>query len=84
MTDTIVGGDAPSENRADDGRTFADLSAARHAVWRGVTLQTLREVRELQKRLHEAAIVIKANDPTRLSSEAVRARFEPGPHRDPA
>ncbi len=47
-------------------------------------LETLREVRELHKRLHEAAIVIKANDPTRLSAEAVRARLEPGPHRDPA
>ncbi len=127
MTDTIVGGGASPENRADDGRSFRDLIAVRDALWRDVSdletalndldgdlsaveglalhidaqhgsslgptatglyhcssraLETLREVRELHKRLHEAAIVIKANDSTRLSAEAVRARFEPGPHRE--
>ncbi len=47
-------------------------------------LDALAEIRELHGRLHEAAIVIKANDSTRLSAGAVRVRFEPGPHRDPA
>ena len=47
-------------------------------------LATLREVRELQARLHEAAAVVRENDSTRLSGAALRARFEPGPHRDPA
>src|SRR5918998_4589352 len=107
MADATVSTNTPSENRADDGRTFADLSAARHAVWRGVNdldqdlyhlhgdlaamhamslelterhsstlgtvadgmlhcatraLDTLKEIRELQARLHEAAAVVREND----------------------
>ena len=129
MADATVSPDTPSENRADDGRTFRDLIQVREALWRDVSdLETalndlrgdlaavhglalaiseqhgsyvgpaadglwhcssrardaLGEIGDLHKRLHEATIVIKANDPTRLSAEAVRARFEPGPHRDPA
>ncbi len=129
MADATVSPDTPSENRADDGRSFRDLIAVRDALWRDVSdletalndldgdlsaveglalhidaqhgsslgptatglyhcssraLETLREVRELHKRLHEAAIVIRANDSTRLSAEAVQARHHPGPHRDPA
>ncbi len=32
MTDTIVGGDTPSENRGDDGCTFRDLIVVRNCV----------------------------------------------------
>ena len=121
----------PARVSANSGRHLSApwVSAARHAVWRGVNdldqdlyhlhgdlaavhamslelterhsstlgtvadgmlhcstraLDTLREVRELHARLHEAAAVVRENDSTRLSGDALRARFEPGPHRDPA
>jgi hypothetical protein len=46
-------------------------------------LDALAGLKELHGRLHEAAAVVRENDPTRLSAEALRARFQPGPHRDP-
>ena len=45
-------------------------------------LDALRGLQELHRHLHEAAVVVRENDPTRLSAEALRARFEPGPHRE--
>lgn len=41
-------------------------------------LVTLRQVREVQDRLGDAALVVRENDPTKLSRAAVRHR--PGPH----
>ena len=62
------------------------LGPAADGLWHcsSRALDALGEVRELQKRLHEAALVVKANAPTRLSGDAPRARFERGPPRDPA
>jgi hypothetical protein len=43
------------------------------------TLDTVRQVREVQGRVGDAALVLRENDPTRLSAEACRG-YRPGPH----
>jgi hypothetical protein len=66
-------GQALTEDHGDESEVIGLMHCAERA------LDTLAELHGLTDRVHDAAVVVRGNDATRLSRDALR--YEPGPHK---